>query len=148
MGAHRVVCGDALDPQSYRQVMDGGLADVVFTDPPYNVAYSGSVTDRREGRTRRILNDDLGADFAKFLETACRRMMEVTKGALYICMGSGELDTLQRSFRAAGGHWSSFIIWAKNNHTLGAVRFGPLQSGQGDYRQAQVSLTQRYEGRR
>ena len=119
MGAHRVFCGDALDPQSYRQVMDGGLADMVFTDPPYNVAYSGSVTDRRDGRIRRILNDDLGPDFAKFLETACRRMMEVTKGALYICMGSGELDTLQRSFRAAGGHWSSFIIWAKNNHTLG-----------------------------
>jgi hypothetical protein len=46
-------------------------------------------------------------------------MIEVTKDALYICMGSGELDTLQRSFRAAGGHWSSFIIWAKNNHTLG-----------------------------
>jgi hypothetical protein len=64
MGAHRVFCGDALDPQSYRQVMDGGLADLVFTDPPYNVAYSGSVTDRREGRTRRILNDDLGPDFA------------------------------------------------------------------------------------
>ena len=119
LGAHRLVCADALDTASYRLALDGGLADMVFTDPPYNVDYSGSATDRREGRTRRILNDDLGADFEAFLESACRRMLEVTKGALYLCMASGELDALQRAFRAAGGHWSSFLIWAKNNHTLG-----------------------------
>ncbi len=119
LGAHRLVCGDALDSASYRLVLDGGLADMVFTDPPYNVDYSGSATDRREGRVRRILNDDLGVDFGAFLENACRRMLEVTKGALYLCMASGELDALQRAFRAAGGHWSSFLIWAKNNHTLG-----------------------------
>ena len=38
----------------------------------------------------------------------------MTKGAVYVCMSSSELDTLQRAFRAAGGKWSTFVIWAKN----------------------------------
>ena len=43
----------------------------------------------------------------------------VTKGAVYICMSSSELDTLQKAFREAGGKWSTFVIWAKNTFTLG-----------------------------
>jgi DNA modification methylase len=43
----------------------------------------------------------------------------VTKGAVYICMSSSELHTLQKTFVAAGGHWSTFIVWAKNTFTLG-----------------------------
>ena len=46
-------------------------------------------------------------------------MLAVTKGALYICMSSSELHTLYRAFTEAGGHWSTFIIWAKNHFTLG-----------------------------
>ena len=43
----------------------------------------------------------------------------MTKGAVYICMACAELDTLQKAFREAGGHWSTFVIWAKNTFTLG-----------------------------
>ena len=46
-------------------------------------------------------------------------MLAVTKGAIYICMSSSELDTLQKAFREAGGKWSTFVIWAKNTFTLG-----------------------------
>jgi DNA modification methylase len=43
----------------------------------------------------------------------------VTKGAIYVCMSSSEIHTLQRVFREAGGHWSTFIVWAKNTFTMG-----------------------------
>ena len=46
-------------------------------------------------------------------------MIEFSGGAIYICMSSSELDTLKRAFEAVGGHWSTFIIWAKNTFTLG-----------------------------
>jgi hypothetical protein len=46
-------------------------------------------------------------------------MLTVTKGAVYVCMSSSELHTLQRGFTAAGGKWSTFVIWAKHTFTLG-----------------------------
>ena len=46
-------------------------------------------------------------------------MLAVTKGAIYICMSSSELHTLFRAFTDAGGHWSTFVIWAKHHFTLG-----------------------------
>jgi hypothetical protein len=44
---------------------------------------------------------------------------QVTKGAIYICMSSSEVGTLKQAFEAAGGHWSTFVIWSKNAFTLG-----------------------------
>jgi DNA modification methylase len=46
-------------------------------------------------------------------------MLAVTKGALYVCMSSSTLHTLHRAFTEAGGHWSTFVIWAKNTFTMG-----------------------------
>ena len=47
----------------------------------------------------------------------------MTKGAVYVCMSSSELDALQRAFRAAGGKWSTFVIWAKSTFTLGRADY-------------------------
>ena len=49
--------------------------------------------------------------------------MSVTKGAVYVCMSSSEVHTLQRAFTAAGGKWSTFVIWAKNTFTLGRADY-------------------------
>ena len=115
---HRLLCGDATVLGDVERVLDGGLADLCFTDPPYNVDYGNSAKDRMRGKKRRIRNDNLGADFERFLGAACTNLLAVTKGATYICMSSSELPTLQRAFREAGGHWSTFVIWAKNTFTL------------------------------
>ena len=88
LGNHRLLCGDATVTADIERVLDGGLADLCLTDPPYNVDYGNSAKDRIRGKRRRIRNDNLGADFERFL---------------------GE----------AGGHWSTFLIWAKNTFTLG-----------------------------
>ena len=63
--------------------------------------------------------DDLGVGFFDFLTAACRNILYFTDGAVYLCMSSSELQTLQRAFVDAGGHWSTFIIWTKNPFTLG-----------------------------
>jgi DNA modification methylase len=115
LGGHRLLCGDATNADDMTRLMDGQLADMVFTDPPYNVDYGNSAKDRMRGNDRRILNDNLGESFFGFLRAALANLLEVIKGACYIAMSSSELDTLQQAFRDAGGKWSTFIIWAKND---------------------------------
>jgi DNA modification methylase len=119
LGEHKLLCGDATQAEPYRTLLGEELADMVFTDPPYNVNYANTAKDKLRGTNRPILNDNLGEAFEAFLTAACQNLLEVTKGAVYIAMSSSELDTLQSAFRAAGGRWSTFIIWAKNTFTLG-----------------------------
>ncbi|TCS99136.1 DNA modification methylase [Tepidimonas ignava] len=120
LGPHRLVCGDATTAEAYaRLFLDGEQADMVFTDPPYNVNYANSAKDKLRGKHRPILNDALGEGFYDFLYDALALIMAHTRGAIYVAMSSSELDTLQAAFRAAGGKWSTFIIWAKNTFTLG-----------------------------
>lgn len=123
MGNHRLLCGDATKPEDYKLLLDDELVDMTFTDPPYNVNYANTAKDKMRGKNRPILNDNLGADFAEFLQSACTNILAVTKGAVYVAMSSSELDTLQSAFRAAGGKWSTFIIWAKNTFTLGRADY-------------------------
>jgi DNA modification methylase len=118
-GEHRVLCGNATVLADVEKVLGGELADMAFTDPPYNVNYSNSADQKRRGKNRPILNDALGDQFGELLYDACVNILTVTKGAVYICMSSSELDVLRKAFRAAGGHWSTFVIWAKNTFTLG-----------------------------
>ena len=119
LGRHRVLCGDATSREDVERVLAGVLADMVFTDPPYNVDYTQPTGGRRNRTGRKITNDNLGLAFEQLLSDSCRNLLDVTKGAIYICMSSSEIDTLKRAFKEAGGHWSTFIIWAKNTFTLG-----------------------------
>ena len=119
LGDHRVLCGSATESADVAILMDGLLADMVFTDPPYNVDYANPEKNGKAKKDRRIKNDNLGSEFYTFLLDAMNNLLGVCKGAIYICMSSSELDTLQKSFREAGGKWSTFIIWAKNTFTLG-----------------------------
>jgi DNA modification methylase len=119
MGDHRLLCGDSIQMESVEKVLAGGLADMVFTDPPYNVNYGATMKDKLRGNKRKIANDNLGDDFERFIRDACVNILAVTKGAVYICMSSSELHTLEKAFRDAGGHWSTFVIWAKHTFTMG-----------------------------
>jgi DNA modification methylase len=123
LGDHRVLCGDSTVMTDVEKLMDGQLADMAFCDSPYNVDYGNSAKDKMRGKDRRILNDALGEGFYQFLYDACVNLLMVTKGACYLSMSSSELDTLQRAFKAAGGKWSTFIIWAKNTFTLGRADY-------------------------
>jgi len=119
LGPHRLLCGDATVITDLDRLMVGRKADLCFTDSPYNVDYAGGVGAEKAGRGRRILNDALGDGFERFLYDACVSIIAHTAGAIYMCMSSSELHTLQKAFAAAGGHWSTFVIWAKDRFTLG-----------------------------
>ena len=123
LGDHRLLCGDATVLTDVERLLGGQLSDMVFCDPPYGVNYANAPKDKLRGKHRPILNDNLGAGFETFLYDACVNILTVTKGAVYVCMSSSELDTLQKAFRAAGGKWSTFVIWAKHTFTLGRADY-------------------------
>ncbi len=130
--AHRILCGNALQPDHLEQVLGGVPADMVFTDPPFGVNYRPAAK-RGKSAHRPIANDDLGNEFEPFLHQACANMLAVTRGGMYICMSSSQLHVLHAAFTKAGGHWSTFVIWAKNTFTLGRSdyqrQFEPLLYG-------------------
>ena len=119
MGQHRLLCGDSTDATSYDTLLGNERVAMIFQDPPYNVDYANTAKDKLRGTNRPILNDNLGDGFQDFLLAAFKPALARCNGAVYVAMSSSELDTLQAAFRAAGGKWSTFIIWAKNTFTLG-----------------------------
>ncbi len=123
LGKHRLLCGDATQEASYQVLLGTDRVSMLWQDPPYGVNYANSAKDKLRGKNRPILNDNLGDDFGPFLQAALTPALARCDGAVYIAMSSSELDVLQSAFRAAGGHWSTFIIWAKNTFTLGRADY-------------------------
>ena len=123
LGQHRVLCGDSTREEAVLRLCGGNRAQMCFTDPPYNVDYQGggSYANHKSGPKERegIKNDKMSkGSFKQFLIQAMKPIVKNTDGGIYVCMSSSELDSLKDSFEQAGGHWQSFIIWAKNNFTL------------------------------
>ena len=114
LGDHRLLCGDGTQLDHLQRVLNGSGSDMVFTDLPYNCDYTGKTSSHLT-----IANDNLGDQFKPFLEAACKVMLAVNPGPTYICMSSRELHHLFEAFLKAGGHWSTYLIWAKNTFTLG-----------------------------
>jgi DNA modification methylase len=100
LGQHRLLCGDATDVQAMELVLDGGIADMVFTDPP--------------DRLRMIGEDFSEETFHEFLRRAFVNLIAGCKGAIYICIFSPPQPTVTRAFADAGGHFSMFVIWDKH----------------------------------
>ena len=128
LGKHKLLCGDTTMFDDMQKLMEGDVADMVFTDPPYNVNYGSTMKDsiRYHAGTlgrRKIMNDNLGDGFPQFLTDSLSNLLMFCQGAAYVCMSSSELHTLYSAFIAAGGKWSTFIIWAKNTFTLGRADY-------------------------
>ncbi len=128
LGEHRLMCGDTTMFDDMRKLMRDDCAAMIFTDPPYNVNYGSTMKDsiRYHAGTlggRKIMNDNLGDGFPQFLTDSLSNLLMFCQGAAYVCMSSSELHTLYNAFIAAGGKWSTFIIWAKNTFTLGRADY-------------------------
>ncbi len=119
LGEHRLLCADATKPEDMEALMGSDRAAMVFTDPPYNIAYEGGMSTHAQNKREMILNDKMSPEaFLAFLTASVGSMMSRCDGAMYVCMSSSELVSLKRAFEDVGGHFQSFIIWAKNTFTL------------------------------
>ncbi len=114
LGAHRIGCGDCLDDDFVAHIMQGEKADICWTDPPWNVNYGA--TDHPSWKKRTIENDNLGVDFPVFCKNFCDAIARNSKpgGIIYMAMSAQEWPTIDNALREANYHWSSTIIWAKD----------------------------------
>lgn len=117
LGNHRLLCGDATNEFHYQRLMDGKKADIVWTDPPYNVAYEGKTKD-----ALTIENDSMGdADFYKFLYDTYVNLLLHTKagGAIYVAHADSEGANFRKAMKDAGWYLKQCLIWVKNSLVMG-----------------------------
>lgn len=115
LGRHRLLCGDSRSAADVAQLMDGEVADMVWTDPPYNVDY--------KGKAGKIQNDKMTpAEFDTFLDALFARAWEslADGGAIYVAHSeAGGGLAFRQAFARAGFKLASCLIWRKHQMVLG-----------------------------
>jgi len=114
LGEHRLICGDSTNPKTYEDLMDGKLANLTITDPPYNVNY--------EGRAGKIKNDNMEKEaFYDFLLSAFKGIESVMAkdASIYVFHADTEGLNFRKAFSDAGFYLSGTCIWKKQSLVLG-----------------------------
>lgn len=117
LGRHRVMCGDSTKIEDVEKLMDGKKADMVFTDPPYNINYEGKTKKRL-----KIQNDSFDGDgFYKFLLDVFVNYYVSTKEhtPIYVCHADMERISFETALKNSGYTQKQNIIWAKDSMVLG-----------------------------
>lgn len=115
LGRHRLICGDATDADTVKRLMDGRRANLVLTDPPYNVSFESA-------SGLKIKNDSQKSEqFYGFLLSAFKNLADSLEGggSAYIFHADTEGENFRRAFREAGFHLSGTCIWVKDSFVMG-----------------------------
>lgn len=125
LGAHRLICGDARDPKALAKLMGGDEVDMIFTDPPYNVAVDGHVGGLGKVKHREFAfasGEMSPAEFTTFLrEALAPAAARCREGAIaYVCMDWRHMREMIAAGDAVFHELKNLCVWNKSNGGMGS----------------------------